>query len=123
MHEKKIIHKDLKPLNILLKKNKSGSLSGSVGTKIANFGISKIKQTDNDFSLTSGITGTIRYLPLEFLKSQVFGYFTDVYAFRVILFEILYEKTPWKECKTTDDIIVMMEKGVSLAPTKKIGSE
>jgi serine/threonine protein kinase len=62
LHSMNIIHKDLKPLNILLKKNKSGTIV----SKISDFGISRVKQTETDSSITLGITGTIRYLPFEF---------------------------------------------------------
>jgi TPR repeat protein/tRNA A-37 threonylcarbamoyl transferase component Bud32 len=121
MHEKKVIHKDLKPSNILLRRNGS---SGTIMAKISDFGISRAKRNESNISITYGLSGTIPYLPIEFLQSQesehVYGYFTDVYAFGVILFEILFQEVPWKGVTTVDQIVGALLKGYTLLGKRTI---
>jgi serine/threonine protein kinase len=121
MHEKKVIHKDLKPSNILLRRNGS---SKTIMAKISDFGISRAKRNESNISITYGLSGTIPYLPIEFLQSQesehVYGDFTDVYAFGVILFEILFQEVPWKGLKSADQIVCAMSKGDTLLGKRSI---
>jgi RNA recognition motif-containing protein len=53
----------------------------------------------------------------------IYGYFTDIYAFGVILFEILFEEIPWKDCRNNDEIIKKIKGGKSLLPTNSCGKE
>jgi serine/threonine protein kinase len=98
LHSLRIIHKDLKPQNILLKKT-----NGIIDCKIADFGISKEKKTDSALSVTLGITGTLRYLPYEYFLNHTYGQATDVYAFGIIL---------WSEVPDTDVVHKIINKDV-----------
>jgi serine/threonine-protein kinase len=86
-HRSGVIHRDLKPTNIYLHRDRDGQ----VFPKVLDFGVSKILEEGND-ALT--IVGTILGSPLYMSPEQAMGAEgidgrTDVFAFGAILFEAL----------------------------------
>ena len=79
VHSQKVIHRDLKPTNILFGKD------GFV--KISDFGIYKLMSTENQ-SMTGGV-GTQRFMAPEILNQEEYNEKVDVYSFGVVLFFIL----------------------------------
>ena len=82
-----IVHRDIKPGNILVADN--GTL------KLSDFGISKQKTAA--LSTTGGAKGTPAYMAPElFLQdSPVYGQVTDMYAFAVLMNEVLTGEAPF----------------------------
>jgi mitogen-activated protein kinase kinase kinase 7 len=88
LHEKNIVHLDIKPPNILL--SESGTM-----VKICDFGISKLKQS-NETSFTTNLKlGTQGYQAPELFTNGDYGFHSDVYSFAFIIFRILFERTPY----------------------------
>ena len=58
--EKPVVHRDLKPGNVLISEDASGTLQA----KVADFGLSKM-QEDNGMPLSSNTCGTCHYTPPE----------------------------------------------------------
>jgi len=81
-----IIHKDLKPHNILL--------TPELHCKIADFGLSCLQSTKNQLGSTAG-GGTLAYMAPEILTyyktddDKIVTFKSDVYSFGVMLYEIL----------------------------------
>ena len=85
IHEKKIIHRDLKSGNIFLMK------SGLV--KIGDFGISKGFERTMDKART--MVGTPYYLSPEILENKPYDSKTDIWALGVLLYEMMTFKMPF----------------------------
>ncbi|MBA0552037.1 hypothetical protein Golob_022879 [Gossypium lobatum] len=79
------VHRDIKSSNILL--------DGSFRAKISDFGLSKLVGKTNDEEATATkVVGTFGYLAPEYLSDGLASSKSDVYAFGVVLFEIISGK-------------------------------
>ncbi|HLY25105.1 MAG TPA: protein kinase, partial [Aggregatilineales bacterium] len=84
-HHLKIIHRDLKPANILLAED---------GTpRLTDFGIARMGEPSTTKS--SGVVGTISYVCPEAFSGETLDARADLWAFGVILFEMLSGKRPF----------------------------
>ncbi|MFO0947437.1 MAG: serine/threonine-protein kinase [Planctomycetota bacterium] len=88
-HSQGIVHRDIKPENILIDGN------GSV--KIADFGLAKLVVGNDEASLTrtGQIVGSANYVAPEQMEgSREVDHRADLYAFGVLLYEMLVGKRP-----------------------------
>lgn len=91
LHSQNIVHRDLKPENILM--------DDFLCPKIADFGLSKVINHDI-YSLGSSsdpdIKGTSLYIAPEILTNYEYSEKSDVYAFSMIVYEIMTNEKPFK---------------------------
>lgn len=82
-----IIHGDVKSSNILLDEN--------LAAKITDFGLSMMCPINQSFSyVETNVAGTLGYLDPDYISTGKLRRKTDVYAFGVVLFELLSGKLP-----------------------------
>ena len=93
-HEQNIIHRDIKPQNILLTTDQIA--------KISDFGVARILEASTDYAGT--ITGTRRYMAPEQYEGN-YDYRVDLYSTGLILYEMFMGKFPFRG-KTQDEIQV-----------------
>jgi serine/threonine protein kinase len=85
-----IIHRDIKPKNILLTDNRRV-------LKIADFGFAK---RYNEQSLHETICGSPMYMSPEIMNNNRYNNQTDLWSIGLILYEMLYAKHPFEKCKS-----------------------
>lgn len=91
-HRAGLIHRDVKPENVLLS---AESDSGGSRIKVADFGLAKAVSADTQHTATGGVLiGTVSYLAPELVVSGRADARADVYAAGVVLFELLTGTKP-----------------------------
>ena len=84
-HGQNIIHRDIKPQNILL--------TSDATAKISDFGVARILEASTDYAGT--ITGTRRYMAPEQYEGS-YDYRVDLYSTGLILYEMFMGKFPFR---------------------------
>lgn len=111
-HEQGVIHRDLKPTNIMVLPRPGG---GDL-VKILDFGIAKLSDPgeDTQLALTRGgmIFGTPSYMSPEQAAGEVVDARSDLYTCGVILFELLTGRKPFQ----ADDLVKLMAMQVTAPP-------
>ena len=82
-----IVHRDLKSLNILIDQ------SGNV--KLCDFGMARTKE--HTYIATKHIAGSPSWMAPEVLRGDDFNELSDIYAFGVVMWELLTRKVPWAD--------------------------
>lgn len=87
-HEKGIIHRDIKPHNILITEH------GMV--KVADFGIARAMSNATITYGNNNIVGSVHYISPEQAKGDPVGRTTDIYSVGCVLYEMLTGKVPFE---------------------------
>ena len=87
-HRIGIIHRDVKPANVLV--GPDGSL------KVGDFGIAKAAFTSHDVTTTGSILGTVTYLSPEQAKGEEPSASSDLYSLGVVLYELAVGRPPFQ---------------------------
>ena len=87
-HLKNIIHRDIKPQNVLV------SLDGTV--KLVDFGIAKVISQKTRTMGGKDIVGSVHYISPEQARGTVVDSRTDIYSFGVVLYEMFTGRVPFE---------------------------
>merc|ERR1719191_804575 len=85
VHERKVLHRDLKTQNIFL------MATGQV--KLGDFGIARVLEATKDYAKT--MVGTPYYLSPEIIEDRPYNFKSDVWSLGVVLYECATLKHPF----------------------------
>lgn len=102
-HQSKVLHRDLKPHNILL------DTDGQ--PKVTDFGLAKLQQSDAEMTATGQVLGTPAYMPPEQAagKMHEVGVSADVYSLGASFYFTLTGRPPFQSANVTDTLRQVME--------------
>jgi serine/threonine-protein kinase len=103
-HKNNLIHRDIKPQNILV--------TPEGKAKVTDFGIAK--SLNMDVTKTLNIMGTAHYISPEQAKGEVLDHRTDIYSLGIVLYEMLTGDVPFRG----DSSINISLKHISEIPIK-----
>lgn len=85
-HKKGVVHRDIKPHNILLDKDNVA--------KVTDFGIARISSSAT-ITYTSTVLGTVHYISPEQAKGKFIDKKSDIYSLGVVLYEMATGRVPF----------------------------
>ncbi|MFR1707818.1 MAG: Stk1 family PASTA domain-containing Ser/Thr kinase [Clostridium sp.] len=85
-HKNKIIHRDIKPHNILINEDEV--------IKVTDFGIAKATSSDT-ITHTNKVIGSAHYFSPEQAKGKIVDNRTDIYSFGIVIYEMLTGRVPF----------------------------
>lgn len=85
-HSKEIIHRDVKPQNIMITRD------GTV--KVMDFGIAKLLKSES-ITMTDTALGTVDYISPEQASGKEVGFYSDIYSVGVMLYEMTTGTLPF----------------------------
>jgi len=118
LHNRNIVHRDIKPENILLFKKEEKDVKEIHG-KLADFGLSKVVDPNDDRSQTMGI-GSYKYMPPELMgvvlsRADDMGKYSpkkvDIYCIFLTWVVLINEKLPYDESKLGSSYPAAVGKG------------
>ncbi len=105
-HQRGILHRDLKPGNVLIDAKDQPHLT--------DFGLAKVVEGDSDLTLSRAVMGTPAYLSPEQAagQSRMITTASDVYGLGAILYELLAGQPPFDG----DDVMLVLSRTVNEEP-------
>jgi serine/threonine protein kinase len=92
-HAKGLVHRDVKPGNILIDEN--SATDGVPHVYLSDFGVAKHSQSHSGLTSTGHFVGTIDYIAPEQIEGKPLDGTTDLYSLGCLLFECLAGVSPF----------------------------
>jgi hypothetical protein len=107
-HSHGVVHRDIKPLNVLL--------TDEGEPRLTDFGLAKVGRADQNLSVTGQVLGTPAYMAPEQAAGKVHevGTAADVYALGAVLYDVLTGRPPF----VGDSVAVTLQQVLSEEPQR-----
>jgi serine/threonine protein kinase len=116
LHSRNVIHRDLKPGNVLCDGNVA---SGNFKVKVTDFGVATEANSDpyaggaseSAAKNLTGETGTYRWMAPEVIRHETYSSMADVYSFAIMMWQFLTHEEPFLDISAAEAAqLVAMEK-------------
>ena len=104
-HERHIIHRDIKPQNMIISKD-----TGKV--KIADFGIASVV-TEHTISLENQAIGSAHYISPEQAKGATVDERSDIYSLGITIYEMVTGRLPFEGDTTVAVLLAQVEENIT----------
>ncbi len=92
-HEHGVVHRDLKPGNVLVEQRQ-----GRLVPRIIDFGIARVLE-GTTYTLTGAVMGTCRYMSPEQVRGEPVDQASDLYTFGILLYELATGSAPFEDAQ------------------------
>ncbi|HBL40405.1 MAG TPA: Stk1 family PASTA domain-containing Ser/Thr kinase [Ruminococcaceae bacterium] len=111
-HDKGIVHRDIKPQNIMLLQN------GTI--KVTDFGIASFSRSESR-TISDGAIGSVHYISPEQAKGEFTDAKADIYSVGVMMYEMLTGQLPF-QADTAVSVALMQVNDEAVAPRNVNGN-
>ena len=116
-HRQQIIHRDIKPDNIIVHES-----PGGLRVKVLDFGIAKLRDlTASNLTQTGSVMGTPHYMSPEQCMGEDLDSRSDIYSLGIVLYEMLCGVVPFNS--PTSTAVVVQQVTQAPARLRSINSE
>lgn len=110
-HANRVVHRDLKPQNILMKGRTA---------KVADFGIARAASSAT-ITHTNSVLGSVHYLSPEQAKGSVITHRADIYSLGILLFEMVTGSLPFKAESAVSIALMHIQESIPMPSDSRAG--
>ncbi len=111
-HSKGVIHRDIKPGNIILVKGDDPDATANIRPLIVDFGLAKLQEENQSLTAPGIGIGTPRYMSPEQIRGGEVDHRSDIYSLGCLMFETLTGSSPFQ----ADSVLEQLEQQLSNEP-------
>lgn len=111
-HERGIVHRDVKPSNVLIDENDT--------VKLSDFGIAKMNldQSSKDLTRTGEVFGSPDYMSPEHCNGELISKRSDIYSFGCLLYEMVTGQPPFADGNPVRTVLKQLEEAPAPFPDR-----
>ncbi|RKD75414.1 serine/threonine-protein kinase [Sinobaca qinghaiensis] len=110
-HANRVVHRDLKPQNILIENSTA---------KVADFGIARAASSAT-ITHTNSVIGSVHYLSPEQAKGSVITHRADIYSLGILLFEMVTGSLPFKAESAVSIALMHIQESIPMPTDRRYG--
>jgi Tol biopolymer transport system component/tRNA A-37 threonylcarbamoyl transferase component Bud32 len=131
-HRAGIVHRDVKPANVMLTPARPGSNGGTFQAKLLDFGVAKANESEVlsgspppegtlDLTVSGMVIGTAHYMAPEQFERNATDVRTDIFAFGAVLFEMLTGRRAFRGSSRDEVLAAIRDEEVPRPSTLRPG--